>query len=160
MPTRLLNMRFAAIAIISATIATAPAGATAQDTTSATLRVLIDGTPAGIATAAENLPTAGVVLRQDANPNVPSKQVVASGQGNAILVTADAGLVATMQAWMKADNSGYKDTVQRKTVEIDRMTAAGPGTRYQLSGAWPTKIDTGTGGTMITIVYQSLAPIP
>jgi hypothetical protein len=160
MSPRFLNMRFAAVAVVSAAIAAMPAISAAQDTAPATLRVLIDGTVAGTATAAENLPTAGTVLHQDNNPTLPSKQVVASGQGTVVLVTADTGLISTMQAWMKADNSGYKDTVQRKTVEIDRMTAAGNGTRYQLSGSWPTKIEAGDGGTMITIVYQSLAPIP
>lgn len=160
MSTRVLNMRFAAVAVISATLAVAPARAPAQDTTSATIRVLIDGTLAGSASAAENLPITGAVLHQDANPNLPSKQVVSSGQGSVVLVTGDAGLVSTIQAWMKADNSGYKDTVQRKTVEIDRVMATGPSTRFQLSGAWPSKIEAGPGGTMITIVYQTLAPIP
>ena len=62
-------------------------------------------------------------------------------------------------AWMAANNSGSKDTVQPKTVEIDRMSGTAPATRYRLKGAWPTKLDSVGNESVITIVYQTLEPV-
>jgi len=106
-----------------------------------------------------NIPGNAVVLHQDSNPNLPSSQVVSADQGTVMLTTNDPALVSAIQAWMKADNAGYKDTVQRKTVEVDRI-GGGANSRTRLSGAWPTKITAATTGNTITIVYQQLAPIP
>ncbi len=154
-----LNVRLAAIAVLATAFIIAPLGASAQDTTSTDYRVSIDGTPAGTATAVVNLPGNAVVLHQDSIPNLPSKQIVSADQGSIMLTTTDPALVAAIQAWMKANNSGYKDTVQRKTVEIDRI-GGGPNSRTRLSGAWPTKVTAATTGNTITIVYQQLAPVP
>jgi hypothetical protein len=158
----LILRRVAAVLATTAamTLALAPAAAMSQGSGGSSFRVLIDGAVAGSATAAANLPTQAVVMTQDSNPNLPAAQVAASGQGSVILTTADPALIAAIQAWMKADNSGFKDTVQRKTVEIDRVMGSGPTTRYRLSDAWPSKLDTATGNTAITIVYQRLALIP
>ncbi len=160
MRQRLLNMRFPAIAAIAAAFAIVPTTAPAQDTTATTFRVMIDGTPAGAASVAANLPTDAVVLHQNTDPNLPSKQVVSAQQGTVILTTADPALVAAMQAWIKVDNSGDKNTVQRKTVEIDRVRPMRPIARYGLLDAWPTKVEAVGGTTVITLVYERLAPIP
>ena len=154
-----LNIRLAAIAMLATAFTIAPVRATAQDTTSSDYRVSIDGTPAGTATAVVNLPGNAVVLHQDSTPNLPSKQIASADQGTIMLTTSDPALVSAIQAWMKADNSGYKDTVQRKTVEFDRI-GGGANSRTRLSGAWPTKIAAATTGSTITIVYQQLAPVP
>ncbi|HXF23120.1 MAG TPA: hypothetical protein VN602_01285 [Gemmatimonadaceae bacterium] len=154
-----LNVRIAAIAVLAAAFMIAPLCASAQDTTSTDYRVSIDGTPAGTATAVVNLPGNAVVLHQDSTPNLPSKQVVSADQGTIMMTTTDPALVSAIRAWMKADNSGYKDTVQRKTVEIDRI-GGGTNSRTRLSGAWPTKVTAATTGNTITIVYQQLAPVP
>jgi hypothetical protein len=154
-----LNMRLATVTILAMAFTIAPLRASAQDTTSSDYRVLIDGTPAGTATAVVNIPGNAVVLHQDSNPNLPSSQVVSADQGTVMLTTNDPALVSAIQAWMKADNAGYKDTVQRKTVEIDRI-GGGANSRTRLTGAWPTKMTAATTGNTITIVYQQLAPIP
>jgi|GEM_PF-1615722 hypothetical protein len=154
-----LNMRLAAIAMLATAFTIAPVVASAQDTTSTDYRVLIDGTAAGTATAVVNLPRNAVVLHQDSTPNLPSRQIESADQGTVMLTTTDPALVSAIQAWMKADNSGYKDTVQRKTVEMDRI-GGGANSRIRLSGAWPTKVTSATTGNTITIVYQQLAPIP
>jgi len=153
------NMRLATITFLAMAFTIAPLRAPAQDTTSSDYRVLIDGTPAGTATAVVNIPGNAVVLHQDSNPNLPSSQVVSADQGTVMLTTNDPALVSAIQAWMKADNAGYKDTVQRKTVEVDRI-GGGANSRTRLSGAWPTKMTAATTGNTITIVYQQLAPIP
>lgn len=155
-----INTRIAAILVVATTLAHLPARASAQDATVTTFRVMIDGTPAGFATTAANLPTEGVVLRQSTNPNLPSTQVASAGQGNVILTTTDPALISTMQAWIKADNSGEKNTVQRKTVEIDRVTPMKPIARYGLLDAWPTKVDATDGTTVITLVFERLEPMP
>jgi hypothetical protein len=77
-----------------------------------------------------------------------------------VILTADPVLIAAIQSWMKADNSGLKDTVQRKTVEIDRIVDSNTAARYRLTDAWPSRIDGASGASAITIVYQQLAPIP
>ena len=157
---RIPNMRFAATAAVLAAFAIAPTRASAQDTTSATFRVSINGVLAGTATSAANLTTDRVVLHQDSNPSLPSRQVASNEQGSVILTTADPALIAAVQAWMKADNSGLKDTVQRKTVEIDRVMDGNVVTRYRLVDAWPSRVDAAGGASAITMVYQQLAPIP
>jgi hypothetical protein len=159
MSSRTLNMRLAAITMLATAFTIIPLRAPAQDTTSSDYRVSIDGTVAGIATAVVNLPGNAVVLHQDSTPNLPSKQIASADQGTIMLTTTDPGLVSAIEAWMKADNSGYKDTVQRKTVEIDRI-GGGANSRTRLTGAWPTKVTAATTGNTITIVYQQLAPIP
>ena len=100
------------------------------------------------------------MLHQNSDASIPSTQVVSAGQGNVLLLTSDPNLVTAMQAWMRADNSGNKNTVQRKTVRIDRRLSGAPNSGYRLTGAWPTKIEPDAqGGTLITIVFQSLAPV-
>lgn len=158
-PTTRLNFRLAAIAMLAAAFTIAPLRAQAQDTTSSDYRVSIDGTPAGTATAVVNLPGNAVVLHQDSTPNLPSTQIASADQGTVMLTTADPALISAIQTWMKADNSGYKDTVQRKTVEFDRI-GGGPNSRTRLTGAWPTKITAASTGSTITMVYQQLAPVP
>jgi len=159
MHLRTLNIRLSAIAIIATAFTIAPLSASAQDTTSTDYRVLIDGTPAGSATAVVNLPGSAVVLHQDSNPNLPSKQVASADQGTVMMTTNDPALISAIQTWIKADNTGYKDTVQRKTVEFDRI-GGGANSRTRLSGAWPTRISAASSGSTITIVYQQLAPVP
>ncbi len=160
MPQGLLNIRIATIAVAAIMSAIVPPSAPAQATSAPIFRVMIDGTPAGSATAAANLPTEGVVLHQTTNPTLPSAQVVSATQGTVMITTADTALVSTMQAWIKADNAGDKNTVQRKTVEIDRVTPMKPIMRYGLLDAWPTKIDAVDGATVITLVYERLEPMP
>ena len=157
---RLLNMRLA-VALAAGVFAAAPAMASAQTLIPANLTVTVDGKAVGFATAAANLPSGGAVLHQNSDPSIPSAQVVSAGQGNVVLLTSDPNLIAAMQAWVQADNSGSKDTVQRKTVQIDRTLVGGPNSRYMLTGAWPTKIEpsTASSGTLITIVFQTLAPV-
>jgi hypothetical protein len=157
---RIPNMRLAAIVAVVTAFAIVPTRASAQDTASATFRVSIDGVLAGTATSAANLTTDRVVLHQGSNPALPSRQVASNEQGTVILTAADPALIAAIQAWMKADNSGFKDTVQRKTVEIDRVMGTNVVTRYRLVDAWPSRIDGAGGASAITIVYQQLAPIP
>jgi hypothetical protein len=157
------------LAIAAAAFVIVPIIATAQ---TASYRVLINGAAAGTATAVTNLPTdtAAAVTnpptdtaatQQDSDATTPSKPVLASGQGSVVVTTADPALIAAIQAWMKADNSGFKDTVQRKTVEIDRLMGMGSTTRFELSDAWPSRIDASSGSSsMITIVYERLVLIP
>jgi hypothetical protein len=152
---RALNMRLAAAAML---VALAIVPIQAQQPAPATFRVLIDGVAAGSAMAVANLPADTTMLRQSSNPNLPSTQASAGQQASVIITTSDPALVSAIRAWVNADNSGYKDTVQRKTVELDRLGGTGPA-RYQLSDAWPSRIDTGTP-TAITIVYQRLTIIP
>ncbi|MDQ2890115.1 MAG: phage tail protein [Gemmatimonadota bacterium] len=142
-----------------ASIAIAPAPIIAQ-TADLTFPVRVDGTPAGAATIAANLPTDAVVLRQKIYPALPSKQVESEQQANIVLTTTDAALISTMTAWLNANNSGAKNTVQRKSVEIDRVEPSKPTLRFELKGAWPTKIETSGAATLITVVYQSLEPVP
>lgn len=159
MSPRTLNMRLAAITMLATALTIIPLHAPAQDTTSSDYRVSIAGTVAGTATAVVNLPGNAVVLHQDSTPNLPSRQIASADQGSIMLTTTDPALVSAIEAWMKADNSGYKDTVQRKTVEIERI-GGGANSRTRLTGAWPTKVTAATTGNTITIVYQQLAPIP
>jgi hypothetical protein len=141
---RSLNIRFAGLVLTAAVaFATVPIGASEQDTT-----------------AAANLTSDRVVLHQNADPTLPSRQVASGSQSSVILTTADPVLIAAIQSWMKADNSGLKDTVQRKTVEIDRIVDSNTAARYRLTDAWPSRIDGASGASAITIVYQQLAPIP
>lgn len=157
---RFLNSRVAAVALAAASLTFSASLARAQDLIPANLTVSIDGKATGFATAAANLPSGGTLLHQNSDSTLPSAQVVSAGQGNVLLLTSDANLVSAMQAWMQADNSGDKDTVQRKTVRIDRTLSGSPNSSYRLTGAWPTKIESGAnGGTLITIVFQSLAPV-
>ena len=139
----------AAIAIASPILA---GTAMAQD--APPFRVLIDGTAIGSATAAANLPTDAVVLHQSADTTLPRTQVAAGQQSSVILTTTDPILVGAMRTWMSANNSGSKNTVQPKTVEIDRIDGATT-TRYRLLNAWPSKLEPGAT-TAITIVYQQL----
>lgn len=156
MHQRTLNIRLATA--IAAILVIAPLSASAQ-MMRGSYRVLVDGMPAGMASTVANLPTSHVVASQDSNPNIASKQVESNTQEQITLMTSDSALVSAMQGWMAADNSGTKNTVQRKTVEIDRASGNGPGSRYVLKGAWPTKIDSVGAETIITIVYQRLVPV-
>ena len=148
------------MAVAALMLAVLPSAARAQDATGVTFRVLIDGVPMGSATVAANLPTEAVVLHQQSDPNIPSKQIISAEQGKVMLTTTDSALVSAMQAWIAADNAGFKNTVQRKTVEIDRINPAGPVARFALHGAWPSAVDVTGGATVITIVYQRLEPVP
>jgi hypothetical protein len=152
------KMRLVATLMAAALLAAAPGPASAQDSTAA-FRVLIDGTPAGSATIVTNLPMDAVVLHQNADTARPSTQVASAQQGNVVLTTEDPALTSAIQAWTNTNNSGSKNTVQRKTVEIDRMAGASPSKRYRLMGAWPTKVDVLGSMTVITIVYQRLEPV-
>ena len=155
MHSRLMSARAAALVAIALAFTIVSPGASAQDSSSAGYRVLIDGVAAGSATGVMTSPTDAVVLRQDSNPKLPSTQIASDGQGTIMLTTGDTTLISAIQMWMKADNVGYKDTVQRKTVEIDRV-GRGVNARYRLSGAWPIKLETSATGSTITIVYQQL----
>ena len=143
-----------AIAIAAIAFVTVPSATHAQETSQTTFQVLVNGTPIGAASSATNLPADSVVLRQDFTTNLPRKQVESDQQGTVVLTSADPALISAIQSWLKADNSGYKNTVQRKTMEIDRLVGNGTTTRYRLSGAWPTRINSATSSTGITIVYQ------
>ncbi|MEO8945680.1 MAG: hypothetical protein ABI338_04210 [Gemmatimonadaceae bacterium] len=143
---------------IAAILVIAPISASAQ-MMPGNYRVLVDGMPAGMASTVANLPTSRVVVTQDSNPNIASRQVESNTQEQVTLMTSDSTLVSAMQGWMAADNSGTKNTVQRKTVEIDRASGTGPGSHYVLKGAWPTKIESVGAQTVITIVYQRLVPV-
>jgi hypothetical protein len=151
-------MRIVTLAVTALIVSVTPARARAQASAGA-YSVLINGAPAGSASAVANLPTDAVVLHQDSTSALPSKQVSSSEQTSVVLTTMDPALVSAIQTWMKADNSGFKDTVQRKTVEIDRTAGSGPNNRYQLQDAWPSKLESADGTTTITIVYQRLAPV-
>jgi len=146
----------AAIAIAAIAFASVPSPTYAQGTQQSTFQVLIDGTLAGTASAATNLPTNAVAIQQDSTTSLPRTQVESSQQGNVVLTSSDTGLISAIQAWMKVDNSGSRNTVQPKTVEIDRLLGSGATTRYRLSGAWPTRIDGSPGANTITMVYQRL----
>lgn len=156
---RSLNIRLLAAAIVGAVLTAAPVRAPAQGMTQSNYQVKIDGAAAGSAATVANLPTQRVAMTQDSNPSLPSKQVVSSEQASVTIMTADPGLVSAIQSWMAADNSGTKNTVQRKTVEIDRTSGTAPPTRYLLKGAWPTKLDSVGSESVITIVYQTLEPV-
>jgi hypothetical protein len=156
MQSRFRRRYLSAIALGAIVFASVPSISPAQGTQTESFRVLIDGAAAGTATSVTNLPADPVVVRQDSNPSLPPKQVISGGQGSVVLTTADPALVAAIQAWMKADNTGFKDTVQHKTVEIDRLLGNGSATRYRLSDAWPSKVEGPSGSTMITLVFQRL----
>ncbi|MEO7043384.1 MAG: hypothetical protein ABI035_14065 [Gemmatimonadaceae bacterium] len=147
----------AAIAIVAIAFIIVPSPASSQGIEQATFQVLVNGTPVGNASAATNLPADAVEIRQDSTSSLPHNQVESSQQGSVVLTSADPALVATIQSWMKTDNSGYKNTVQRKTVEIDRLVGSGATTRFRLSGAWPTRIGGTPSDNTITMVYQRLA---
>jgi len=146
----------AAVAIAAITFVSVPSSAHSQESTQTTFQVLINGTPAGTASTATNLPSDAVAMQQDSSTNLPRKQVESSQQGTVVLTSEDPALISTIQAWMNVDNSGSKNTVQRKTVEIDRLVGTGATTRYRLSDAWPTSIDSANAASGITIVYQRL----
>lgn len=114
--------------------------------------VRIDGNDAGVATHAENLPETAA-LEPRTPTHVPARRVAAPVQASVILTTADSTLVHAIRAWMGVNNSGDKDTVQPKTVEITDVLPTGNPVRYVLHGAFPSRIDTGSGGTAVTIVY-------
>ncbi len=149
-----------AVALAAVVFAIVPPFVSAQGTQAESFRVLINAAVVGTATSAANLPTDAVVIQQDSNPNLPRRQVISGQQGSVILTSEDPALISAFQAWIKADNSGYKDTVQRKTVEIDRLVGTGGTSRYRLSDAWPSRIDAAGGTSTITIVYQRLDMIP
>jgi hypothetical protein len=153
---RTVNIRF--VTAIAALLAIAPLSVSAQ-MMRGNYRILVDGMAAGMASTVANLPTSRVVVTQDSNPAIASRQVESNSQAQVTLMTTDSALVSAMQGWMAADNSGTKNTVQRKTVEIDRASGSGPSNRYVLKGAWPTKIDSVGSETVITIVYQRLVPV-
>lgn len=146
----------AAVAIAAIAFVTVPLLAHSQETPQTTFQVLIDGTPVGTASSATNLPSDAVVLRQDSSTDLPRKQVESDQQGTVVLTSEDPALVSAIQAWMNVDNSGSKNTVQRKTVEIDRRVGTGATTRYKLSDAWPASIDSASEARGITIIYQRL----
>lgn len=145
-----------AIALSAATFAIVPIVASAQG---ANYSVLINGDAAGTATGVANLPADTVIMRQRVDPNMPGEQTMSGRQGNVVVTTADPALIAVVQAWMKADNSGFKDTVQRKSVEIDRVVEGAPTVRFQLTNAWPSWIDSATDSSTVTLVYEKLTII-
>jgi hypothetical protein len=142
-----------AVAVMSASV---PGTAGAQETS---YNVLINGVMAGTASAVANLPADTVVVPQHADPNMPGKQVMTGSQGHVTITTSDPALIATIQAWVKADNTGFKDTVQRKSIEIDRNVGSKPPARFMLAGAWPTKLDTSGGSTIVEVVFQELTAV-
>lgn len=146
----------AAVALAAIAFVSVPSQAHSQGTQPTTFQVLINGTPVGTASAATNLPSDAAAIQQDSTTGVPRHQLESSQQGNVVLTSADPALISAIQSWVKVDNSGSKNTVQRKTVEIDRLVGGGPSTRYRLSGAWPTRIDGTSGDITITMVYERL----
>ncbi len=153
------NIRLMAAVLATAALTALPAGASAQGTTQSSFQVKIDGTTAGSAATVTNLPTNRVTVTQDSNPTLPSRQIESSQQGSVTLMTSDPALVSAIQSWIATDNSGSKNTVQRKNVEIDHTAASGPVIRYLLKSAWPSKLDSIGSTSVITIVYQTLEPM-
>jgi len=159
MSRRSPNIRLLTAAAAAAAMALVPLGAHAQGMSNGAYHLLINGAAAGSAATVTNLPTRRVAVTQDSNPDVASKQIISSQQESVTIMTADPNLVSAIQAWMAADNSGTKNTVERKTVEIDRAPGTGVTTRYLLKGAWPTKLDSVGNESVITIVYETLEPV-
>lgn len=116
-------------------------------------QVLVDSVSVGSATAVANLPVPGVPSTTPTETTVPPKQAHAATQTSIALTSSDLGLVTVMRGWMAANNSGTKNTVQPKTVEVDQIVPTGGPIRYVLHDAWPSHIDSASGSTTITIVY-------
>ncbi len=115
-------------------------------------RVIVDSVAVGTATGVANLPVEHTHLSQSTDPTVPARQTVAGHQESVVVTTRDPALTTLMRAWMGANNSGTKNTVQPKTVEIDHVVPSGGPFRYILHDAWPSSVDAG----VITIVYQRM----
>ena len=119
-------------------------------------QVLVDSVRVGTATAVANLPVQGVPTMHRTDTSVPPRQAAAGTQTSVVVSTADAGLLTILHGWVAANNSGTKNTVQPKLVEIDQIVPTGGPIRYVLHDAWPSRFDApGPDGTvMVTIVYQ------
>lgn len=119
-------------------------------------QVLIDGVRVGSATAAANLPVQGVPTMQRTDTTAPPHQAAAGTQTSVVISTNDAALLTVLHGWVAANNSGTKNTVQPKLVEIDQVLPTGGPLRYVLHDAWPSRFDApGPDGTvMVTFVYQ------
>jgi len=118
-------------------------------------QVFIDSVHVGNATAVANLPVQGV----PATPSTPEThaphQAAAGTQASVVVATKDPTLLALLHGWVGVNNSGTKNTVQPKTVEIDQIIPTGGPLRYVLHDAWPSRFDApGPDGTvMVTLVY-------
>lgn len=139
---------FAALAtllfLISATTLRAQAG---------NYQVLVDSVAVGSATSVTNLPVQGVPSTESTPTTAPPHRAAAGTQTSVVLTTSNMGLTTIMRGWMGMNNSGTKNTVQPKTVEIDQIVPTGGPIRYVLHDAWPSHIDSAAGSTAITIVY-------
>lgn len=119
-------------------------------------QVFIDSVHVGNATAVANLPVQGVPA-VPSTPGVAAPHQAAAGtQTSVVVATKDPTLLALLHGWVGINNSGTKNTVQPKEVEIDQIIPTGGPIRYVLHGAWPSRFDApGPDGTiMVTIVYQ------
>lgn len=116
-------------------------------------QVLLDSVAVGSATSVANLPVQGVPATTSTATTVPPRQAHAGTQTSVVLTTSDLALVTVMRGWMASNNSGTKNTVQPKTVEIDQIVPTGGPIRYVLHDAWPSHFDSAGGSTTITIVY-------
>jgi len=116
-------------------------------------QVLVDSVAVGSATSVTNLPVQGVPATTATETTVPPHQAHAATQTSIVLTTSDLGLVTVLRGWMAANNSGTKNTVQPKTVEVDQIVPTGGPVRYVLHDAWPSHIDSANGSTVVTIVY-------
>lgn len=117
--------------------------------------VFIDSVHVGNATAVANLPVQGVPATASTPGMVAPHQAAAGTQTSVVVATKDPMLLALLHGWVGANNSGTKNTVQPKTVEIDQIIPTGGPLRYVLHDAWPSRFDApGPDGTvMVTIVY-------
>lgn len=121
----------------------------------AAYQVFVDSVHVGNAATVTNLPVQGVPATPSTPEVVASHQAAAGTQTSVVLTTRDPMLLALLRGWMGANNSGTKNTVQPKTVEIDQVIPTGGPLRYVLHDAWPSHIDApGADGTSaVTIVY-------
>lgn len=150
--TALVATALAALLCLSTTAAHAQNPAPAPTPTPA-YRVLVDSVAVGSASAVANLPVEHATQPLHPDSALPGRQTAAARQASVVLTTTDPALLAVLRAWMGANNSGSKDTVQPKVVEIDQIGGTGGPFRYVLHDAWPSRIDPGAP-SVVTIVYQ------
>lgn len=145
-----------AIAAIAAILSLLLAGAAHAQAAVPAYQVRIDSVNVGTAAAVANLPVEGVPSTQSTATTVPPHQAAAATQTSVVVATRDAGLLAVLRGWVASNNSGSKNTVQPKTVEIDQVLPTGGPLRYVLHDAWPSNFAApGPDGTvMVTIIYQ------
>jgi hypothetical protein len=116
---------------------------------------MIDSVNVGTATSVANLPVPHVTTPTNPDSNPPGHQANAGTQTSVVMTTSDLALVTVLRGWMGSNNSGKKDTVKPKLVEIDQVAGDNGGPfRYVLHDAWPSHIDMSGGSTVVTIVYQ------